>query len=210
MLKLLVNLKVTLLFLLRKLRLFFTVFGKRRYLKYGKNLHLGANVRLWAPNKIDIGDNVYIGKDVHIECNTIIGSNSLIANRVAFVGRNDHDFSTIGIPVRFSTWVGLNTDKSSNDFVDIGEDTWIGFGTVILTGVRVGKGCIIGAGSVVTKDIPDYCIAAGVPAKKIKMRFNHEQIKAHEYKIRHGLFQYSLKGLRYSVIKPFNVNKNLL
>ena len=52
--------------------------------------------------------------------------------------------------------------------IHIGEDCWIGGCAIILPGVKVGKGCVIGAGSVVTKDVPDYTVVAGNPARKIK------------------------------------------
>lgn len=58
----------------------------------------------------------------------------------------------------------------------IGSDVWIGKNAVIMEGVRIGNGAIIGAGAVVTKDIPDYAVAAGVPAKVIKYRYTPEQI----------------------------------
>ena len=54
--------------------------------------------------------------------------------------------------------------------VIIGDDVWIGTRVIILPGVRVGTGSIIGAGAVVTKDVPDYAIVGGVPAKIIKFR----------------------------------------
>lgn len=53
----------------------------------------------------------------------------------------------------------------------IGDDVWIGHGSIIMSGVNIGSGCIIAAGSVVTKDLEPYYIYAGVPAKKIKKRF---------------------------------------
>jgi maltose O-acetyltransferase len=54
--------------------------------------------------------------------------------------------------------------------VVIGDDVWIGRRAIIMPGVHIGKGCIIGAGAVVTKDIPDYSVAAGVPARVVKSR----------------------------------------
>lgn len=54
----------------------------------------------------------------------------------------------------------------------IGHDTWLGHGCIIMPGVRIGTGAVIGSGSVVTKDVEDYAIVAGVPAKKIRMRFD--------------------------------------
>lgn len=57
-----------------------------------------------------------------------------------------------------------------NQKVTIGDDAWIGTRVIILPGVSVGKGAIIGAGAVVTKDVPEYAVVAGVPAKVIKYR----------------------------------------
>lgn len=64
--------------------------------------------------------------------------------------------------------------------VKIGNDVWIGAKAIIMGGITIGNGSVIGAGSVVTKDIPPYSIAAGCPAKVIKKRFTEEQIEALE------------------------------
>ena len=58
----------------------------------------------------------------------------------------------------------------------IGNDVWIGDNVLILEGVRIGNGAVIATGSVVTKDIPDYAVAAGVPAQVKKYRFSEEEI----------------------------------
>ncbi len=60
----------------------------------------------------------------------------------------------------------------------IGNDVWVGKNAVIMSGVKIGDGAVIGSGAVVTKDVPDYAIVGGVPAKVIKYRFSQEQIKA--------------------------------
>lgn len=64
--------------------------------------------------------------------------------------------------------------------VIVQEDVWIGMNVTLLSGVTVGRGAIIAAGAVVTKDIPPYCIAGGVPAKPIKFKWTIEQIMEHE------------------------------
>lgn len=58
----------------------------------------------------------------------------------------------------------------------IGNDVWVGKNAVIMSGVKIGDGAVIGSGAVVTKDVPDYAIVGGVPAKVIKYRFSEEQI----------------------------------
>ena len=60
----------------------------------------------------------------------------------------------------------------------IGNDVWIGYGAVILSGVTIGDGAIIGTNALVTKDVPPYTIAGGIPAKPLKKRFSEEKISA--------------------------------
>ena len=60
--------------------------------------------------------------------------------------------------------------------VIIGDDVWIGRRVIIMPGVNIGNGVIIGAGAVVTKDVPDYCIVGGVPAKILKWRKENEKV----------------------------------
>lgn len=70
----------------------------------------------------------------------------------------------------------MRADVVSKGDISIGHDVWIGANSIILTGVRIGVGAVIAAGSVVTKDVADYSIVGGVPAKLISMRFTEAQI----------------------------------
>lgn len=166
--------KKNILFVLRK-----TIW--KRY-KFGQNFHAGRGVVLWAKNHIKIGDNFYIGRYSQIECDTIIGDNVIIGNNVAFVGKYDHNYTQIGTPTRLASqirdknynWLGLESE------IVIEDDVWIGFGSIIMSGVRIKKGSIIAAGSVVTKDVEAYDIVGGTPAKFIKKRFTPEEISMHE------------------------------
>ena len=63
--------------------------------------------------------------------------------------------------------------RSGND-IHIGHDTWIGHGAVIMPGVKIGNGAIVGANAVVTRDVADFAIAVGVPARTIRQRFNDD------------------------------------
>lgn len=142
---------------------------------YGVNFSFGRGTTFYAPNEIIIGSNVYIGKYCSMETDMIIGNNVLIANHCGFIGRYDHDYSCKGVPIMFSPWIG---DKNYNFNgkglkIIVEDDVWIGFGTIVLSGVKVGKGSIIAAGSVVTRDVESYSIYAGVPAKKIGKRFKN-------------------------------------
>ena len=179
----------------RRIRTFLKVAGKS-YIQCKGGLHIGASTKLWAPHHIIIGENVYIGKQVFIEANCTIGNNVLIANRVGIVGRNDHNFKEIGVPVRFSEWVGSQKKQSPylKEEVLIEDDVWIGYGCILLTGVIIGRGSIVASGSVVTRNIPPYSVVAGVPAKVIKKRFSEEEIINHEMLIKNRKFIFSEEG----------------
>lgn len=199
------GLKVVMLAAGRRLQTRAKVFFCRKVLTHGDNLHLGARTRIWAPSHVRIGNQVYVGKDVHIEANCRIGNFCLIANRVAIVGRHDHDFSAVGFPMRFSPWIGSKrfANRHANDEAVIEDDVWLGYGTTVLTGVTVGRGSVVATGSVVTRDIPPYSIAAGVPARVIGQRFPDQlTIDRHEAAIRNGRFRFSERSYDHSLIEP--------
>jgi acetyltransferase-like isoleucine patch superfamily enzyme len=139
----------------------------------GPGFHAGRGVVLWAKSHLRIGANCYIGRESQIECDADIGHHVIMANRVSFVGRYDHNYQQIGTPIRLANeirnedydWKGLDLK------VVIGDDVWIGYGAVILSGVTIGEGSIIASGSVVTKDVPPYTIVGGNPARPLAYRF---------------------------------------
>lgn len=122
---------------------------------------------------IEMGHNVQFGTNCKVDTKVSFGNYILMAGNVAFVGRNDHDYSVVGQPI----WNG----KRGNDQKTVVEDdVWIGHGCTILAGVRICRGSIVAAGAVVTKDIPSCEIWGGVPAKKLKDRFlNKEEKEIH-------------------------------
>lgn len=146
----------------------------------GERFHVGPFSRIWAPNRLTIGDDCYVGKFCTIEVDGVIGSGVLIANNVGLVGRNDHDINHVGTAISRAHWIGdadYNPDRSS---VRVEDDVWIGFGAVVLSGVTVGRGAIVAAGSVVTKDVPPYAIVAGNPARVLGERFDESTAAEHE------------------------------
>lgn len=199
------GLRVRLLSAARRLRTRMMAYSCRSVLTHGDGLHLGARTRIWAPRRVVIGNQVYLGKEVHIEANCRIGHYCLLANRVAIIGRHDHDFTAVGFPVRFSPWIGSRrfpTAHTEEEAV-IEDDVWVGFGAIVLTGTTVGRGSVIAAGSVVTRDIPPYSIAAGAPARVVGKRFaDHATIERHEAAIRAGQFRFSERGYDASLIQP--------
>ncbi len=171
----------------------------------GRQVHIGERCRFWAPRAITLADQCYIGKEVTIETNARIGRYVLIANRVALVGRHDHDFGRVGVPVRFGRWVG-GADAApeiADEGVVVEDDVWIGFGAIVLSGVRIGRGSVVAAGALVTADVAPYDIVGGVPAKRLGRRFADDaQIHQHEQRIARGNFRFSERGYDYWVVDP--------
>lgn len=170
------------IFFIKRIRNLYLCYIKWHKFSIGKNFHAGRAVFLWAKNSIVIGDNFYIGKYSIIECDAQIGDNVIFANHVSLIGRYDHHFQQLGIPIRLASqikhedynWKGLNQK------IVIEDDVWIGLGSIILSGLTIKIGSIIAAGSVVTKDVEPYSIYAGNPARKIRDRFdNLEQLQEH-------------------------------
>lgn len=147
----------------------------RRYIKIGKGFTTGKYCRLEAhplnesiKECISIGENVQLNDSVHIvgSIGVKIGNNVLLASKIfitdlnhgTYSGNREHD-----------TPESVPKDRAlSYKPVTIEDNVWIGEFVSVLPGVKIGKGSIIGTMSVVTKDIPPYCIAVGSPARVIK------------------------------------------
>ncbi|MCG1037472.1 CatB-related O-acetyltransferase [Polaribacter sp. DS7-9] len=114
----------------------------------------------------------YIGTNSRIYPKVEIGDYTMIAGDVRIVG-GDHTYDTPGLPIIFC-------DRGIVNKTIIGKDVWVGANSIIMTGVRIGNGSIVAAGSIVTKDVAPYSIVAGAPAKVIKKRFSEDQIEIHE------------------------------
>lgn len=91
-----------------------------------------------------------------------------------------HSLSTYPFPIFFEAWdldvKNITTAWDNKGDIVIGNDVWIGFEAVILSGVTIGDGAIIGTRAVVTKDVPPYTIVGGIPAKPIRKRFSDDVI----------------------------------
>jgi len=138
----------------------------------GGPLELCDRVQMYGDTFIQTGDggSIKIGEETHIQPNCQlsaywgciqIGSRVEIAPNCAFYPYN-HNFAS-GKPIR-------NQSGITKGGIIIGDDAWLGFGVIVLDGVRIGNGAVIGAGSVVTHNVPDGAIAVGVPAHIVKMR----------------------------------------
>lgn len=126
----------------------------------GHNVNIDKRAEI--SSHLHIGDNSGIGKESSIQGEVYIGKNVMIGPKCTIYTRN-HEFSRVDKPM-------IEQGFSQSKAVIIEDDVWIGSNVIILPGRRIGKGSIVGAGSVVTKDIPQYAIVGGNPAKIIKFR----------------------------------------
>lgn len=134
--------------------------GKLILQKCGK----GVNVEKGAvfPSCTELGDFSGIGIRAQISGKVTIGKNVMMGPDVCIYARN-HAFDRLDIPMNRQ---GFAPERP----VAIGDDVWIGARVIVLPGVKVGTGAILGAGAVVTKDVPAYAVVGGNPARILKMR----------------------------------------
>ena len=118
-----------------------------------------------------IGKYCYIGKNCFIT-KTNIGNYCSIANNVS-IGQGEHNVSNVSTSSLF--YDDPYNELTNKDCI-VGNDVWIGVDSIILRGVTIGNGAVIGANSVVTKDVPSFAVVVGSPAKVIKFRFDEKII----------------------------------
>lgn len=143
--------------------------GKPIYLHKVSNCFIGKNVRIYPGlriethygGKIKIEDGVAIGQNFHITSasNLVIKKNTTILGNV-FITNIDHDYKEISKHIMKQKYLIKETE--------IGENCFIGYGSAIQAGTKLGKQCVVGANSVVRGEFPDYCVIVGAPARIIK------------------------------------------
>lgn len=129
-------------------------------------------------------NNIYFGKNVTVGSHSIFLSsdaNIIIGNHVMFgphvlIASGNHRTDVVG---EYMTDVKDKLPENDVDVI-IEDDVWIGMGSIILKGVRIGKGSIIGAGCVITRNVSPYSIIIGNPIRKELQRFTSEEVRIHE------------------------------
>lgn len=140
--------------------------------RHGGSVELGDRAHLYRDTHVQTGagGTITIGADTHIQprcqlsaykAGIHIGRGVAIAPNCAFYPY-DHGIAA-------GRRIEDQPLKTKGDII-IGDDAWLGTGVIVLAGVRIGHGAVVGAGSIVTKDVPDDCVAVGVPARVIKKR----------------------------------------
>lgn len=133
----------------------------------GCRFNTGLRVRIQVPGNVVIGDNVRLNYGVWVAANHnkdggVIMGNDVLIGPYTVVHSGNHKFRDCSVPI--------NKQGFNFKTINIEDDVWIASHCTILSGVTIGKGSVVAAGSVVTKDIPPYAVVAGVPAKVISMR----------------------------------------
>lgn len=172
-------------------RAYITARKRNQFKQFGKGSLLAPGTKLYTPKYVSVGDNssimsyciietctidenkpnleignnVSIGEYSHITCvNKVTIGDGVLTGRFVLITDNSHGNNTKEV----AEIAPLAREINSNGPVCIGANVWIGDKVTILPNVTIGKGCIIAANAVVTKDIPEFSVAAGVPAKVIK------------------------------------------
>lgn len=135
------------------------------------------------PDRLKLGRWIHIGPQGFIECKggVVIGDGSILSSRVVILSSTHEYRSSEMIPYGGEDKLGQ---------VSLGKAVWVGYGAMILPGVRLGDGCVVGAGAVVTRDVPEGTVVAGNPARPIGERNDEEwrQLILHEdYRLRHKM-----------------------
>jgi len=169
--------------------------AKLNHVEFGKHCYIGLDVKICSLGGVKLLDNVIIRPSCSVYTsssksrlligkNTEIGNHSTIsAYREIIIGDGvltgphvyiaDHNHNYLNPNVHIYKQ-GVLAEENSR--VIIGEGTWLGTNVVIVGSVKIGKQCVVGANTVVTKDIPDYSVAVGIPARVIK-RYDFEKKK---------------------------------
>ncbi len=137
--------------------------------KMGKGVEIFKGCKILSPSKVEIGNYTFINTNCILSGhgNLRIGDFVMIGQN-SYLGTGNHSYTDPLTPMRLQT---LTTGP-----INISDDVWLGANVVVLPNVTIGRGAIVGANAVVTKDVAPYSIVGGVPAKFIKYRFSKKQI----------------------------------
>lgn len=133
----------------------------------GLNVNIEHGADFGSGRNISIGDNSSIGVDCRVYGDVVFGANVMTGPDV-IIGPPEHGYSRTDIPM-------ISQGFGSARQVVIGDDVWIGARVIILAGRQIGNGAIVAAGAIVTRDVPDYAIVGGNPARVIKSRLQDDK-----------------------------------
>lgn len=136
---------------------------KRLFRMCGRQVNVEQGANFYTGWEVEIGDHSSLGIRCRVPFNLKVGKDVMMGPDVIVIGEN-HQFANCDLPMRLQGYKEYPP-------VRIEDDVWIGARVIILPGLKIGRGAIIGAGSVVTRDVPSYAICAGNPARIIRFRW---------------------------------------
>ncbi|MEW5901180.1 MAG: acyltransferase, partial [Acidobacteriota bacterium] len=139
---------------------------KNRGLRLGDNVYVGRNTILSCKEgSISIGDfsNLSANCSLLSETEIKLGRYCFLAGHCYLVAGGNHSFDDLSKPIMLQP-------SLSKGGIQIGDDVWLGAGVIVLDGVSIGRGTVVGAGAVVTQPLPEFSVAVGSPAQKIRDR----------------------------------------
>lgn len=148
----------------------------REGMTFGNNVRIRENVWIQASSSLTdlgkglvIGDNTYVGPRCYLGAGggIDIGSNVTIGAAVDFLAEN-HNFADANVPI--------NRQGVNRKGITLEDDVWIGNRVIVLDGVHIGRGAVVGAGAVVTKNVEPFAIVVGNPARVVGYRQSHQPV----------------------------------
>ncbi len=150
----------------------------RKVRKRGANVMLSRGGAIIRPEEMSLGNNIFISRNFHISARNLVLGNNIMVGPNLVIECDDHVYGVLG-----QTMFAVAQTRKHGEGVTLEDDLWIGANVTILRNAVIREGSVIGAGSVVTQDMPPYCICGGVPCRPIKTRFSLEQIGEHLEKV---------------------------
>lgn len=130
----------------------------------GQNINVEHGAYFGSGKGIEIGDFSGIGVNCHVPPDIRIGKDVMMGPDVLIISRHqNHRFDDINRPMRLQGY-------AESSPVVIEDDVWLGARVIVLPGIRIGRGAVIGAGAIVTKDVPPYAVCVGNPARILRYR----------------------------------------
>ena len=139
-----------------------TAAARRLFARCGTRVNIDRRARFGSGKSVEIGDGSGIGRDAWIVGGLTVGDDVLMGPQVIILARN-HAFSDKTRLIKDQGYMPENR-------IVIGDDVWIGARVILLPGVKIGRGAVVGAGSVVTKDVPPGAVVGGNPARVVGQR----------------------------------------
>jgi acetyltransferase-like isoleucine patch superfamily enzyme len=144
---------------------------RKKFKRSYKDLRFHPSNSIFTYSTISLGHNVFINQNAYLSGFIEIGNDVLVGPGV-FISSGDHQFTTIGEKIRMQ-------GRIENEPVRIDDDVWVGAKVTIMRSVHIYEGAIIGSASIVTKDMPPYCVCVGHTCAPIKIRYTDDELRKH-------------------------------